>query len=189
MFRTKAQARRELEARRRALSAEEVVQKGREAQSHLASLSFFQSARVVGLYAAQPFEVPTSTLATLVRARGGVVCYPKVSPSDRVLTFHAVAADADLSPAGFGILEPPAAAAVTPLEELDVIVVPGVGFTRTGVRLGRGGGHYDATLSQARFRGISVGLSFANCIVSELPIEEHDRTVSWVVCENEAVST
>ncbi|MBX7114735.1 MAG: 5-formyltetrahydrofolate cyclo-ligase [Myxococcaceae bacterium] len=178
-----------LEARRRALSSEEVVAKGREAQKRLLSLSFFQTAQVVGLYAAQAFEVPTSALAAAIRQRGGTVCYPRVVPALRPLTFHAVSSEEALLAAVYGIREPAPSAPETPLQAIDVLVVPGVGFTRDGQRLGRGGGHYDGTLADPRFRGLSVGLAFADCVIDKLPTEGHDRNVNWVVSDIEAVST
>ena len=166
-----------------------MVAKGREAQQRLLSLSFFQEARVVGLYAAQAFEVPTSTLAAAIRQRGGTVCYPRVVRGLRPLAFHSVPNEAALVAAAYGVREPSPGQPETALEAIDVLVVPGVGFTRAGERLGRGGGHYDATLAAPSFRGLSVGLAFADCVIDKLPTEGHDRNVKWVVSDIEAVST
>lgn len=188
LFRTKVEARKVLEARRRSFRAEEVVEKGREAQSHLASLSFFRHARVVALYAAQPFEVPTTALAAQVRERGGVVCYPCATKQPGPMHFRSVKSEQELTPQAFQILAPAETAPLVPLEAIEVMVVPGVGFTRDGDRLGRGGGHYDMTLSTSQFRGISVGLTFADCIVDALPQKPHDCRVKWVVSEREAIA-
>lgn len=176
---SKAQVRVALEARRRALSAEEVKAKGGEAQRCLAALSSFRKAKTIALYAAQPFEVPTDALW-----QGTRMCFPRVTPGTRVLSMHTVASLAALVPRGkLQLREPAADAPSVPLEEIDFWVVPGVGFTPDGDRLGRGGGYYDATLAKARKDAVKVGLTFACCLVESLPTDAHDLRVDQVVTE------
>jgi len=57
---------------------------------------------------------------------------------------------------------------------VDVIVVPGLGFTLTGARLGRGGGWYDRFLTRVRPDAFKVGVCFAEQLLDELPLEAHD---------------
>ena len=176
---SKAQVRAALEARRRALSAEEVKAKGGEAQRGLAALSFFKEANTIALYAAQPFEVPTLALWTAPR-----ICLPRVSAGARVLSFHLVRDPSALVPRGkLQLLEPAEGAPEVNAEEIDCWVVPGVGFTRHGARLGRGAGYYDATLAGARRDAVKVGLTFECCLVDRLPTEPHDVRMDWVVTE------
>ena len=173
---SKAQVRVALEARRRALSAEEVRAKGGEAQRCLAALSSFREAKVIALYAAQWFEVPTDALW---RAR---VCFPRVVARGLALTMHEVSSPAALVLRG-KLLEPADDAPQVALEEIDCWVVPGVGFTPDGDRLGRGAAYYDATLARARPDATKIGLTFACCLVDALPAEPHDVRVDRVVTE------
>ena len=83
----------------------------------------------------------------------------------------------------FGIAEPEPGARTCPPGEIDLVVVPGVAFTAGGVRLGRGKGYYDRYLSQAEFRGVTVGVCYAHQLVGELPSEPHDVAVDCVVAE------
>ena len=83
----------------------------------------------------------------------------------------------------FGIAEPEPGARTCPPGEIDLVVVPGVAFTAGGVRLGRGKGYYDRYLSQAEFRGATVGVCYAHQLVGELPSEPHDVAVDCVVAE------
>jgi len=64
-------------------------------------------------------------------------------------------------------------------------VVPGLGFTADGKRLGRGGGYYDATLKAGSAGSRRVGLAFAEQLVEDLPTDEHDMDLHLVVTENE----
>lgn len=80
----------------------------------------------------------------------------------------------------FGILEPVATTPVEP-NEIDVMVVPGVAFTRNGARCGRGKGFYDKYLSHNNFRAYTVGVCYPCQVVNELPTEEHDKRLDKVV--------
>jgi 5-formyltetrahydrofolate cyclo-ligase len=63
------------------------------------------------------------------------------------------------------------------------VVVPGVAFSQDGHRLGRGGGHYDATLAQMP-RAVRLGVAFEAQLVAELPREPHDAPLDAVVTES-----
>jgi 5-formyltetrahydrofolate cyclo-ligase len=176
---SKAKARLALEARRRALTAEEVKVKGGEAQRCLAALPSFQAAKTIALYAAQSFEVSTDALWRPVR-----ICFPRVNPGSRVLSMHWVKSASELVPRGkLQLREPPEGAPEISPEEIDFWVVPGVGFTPRGDRLGRGAGYYDATLARARSEAAKIGITFACCVVQRLPLEPHDLRVDRVVTE------
>lgn len=69
------------------------------------------------------------------------------------------------------------------LHEVDVILVPGLAFTRAGLRLGRGGGYYDRLLAALPARSVRLGVCFEVQIVEDLPNEAHDRKVDAVVTE------
>ena len=81
---------------------------------------------------------------------------------------HHVSAPAlDLEPGQFGVLEPRAACPAVPLNALDLILVPGVGFAPDGRRLGRGKGYYDRLL--AGFQGTKCGIAFDWQVAMEIP--------------------
>jgi 5-formyltetrahydrofolate cyclo-ligase len=75
------------------------------------------------------------------------------------------------------------AARVVPPEEIDVILVPGLAFTRLGQRLGRGGGYYDRYLASLPAKTLKIGVCFGFQIVDALPTESHDQAVAAVVTE------
>jgi len=67
---------------------------------------------------------------------------------------------------------------------LDVVVVPGLGFTPDGRRLGQGGGHYDRFLPRLRPGCLTIGAAFAEQVVADLPVEAHDANVDAVVTDD-----
>ncbi|HEY4058127.1 MAG TPA: 5-formyltetrahydrofolate cyclo-ligase [Kofleriaceae bacterium] len=139
-----------------------------------------RSAHVVALYAAKGTEVATAKLDSALRGRGVRVVYPRVVDGQRELAFCAVPVEA-LVLGTFGLREPAAAVRAEPLDSIDVFVVPGVAFDRSGGRLGWGRGYYDATLASAR--GARMGLAFECQLVDEVAHEAHDIPMNLIVTE------
>ena len=68
-------------------------------------------------------------------------------------------------------------------ELLDVVVLPGLAFTREGERLGQGGGHFDRFLTRVRGDCLRIGVAFHEQLVEELPTERHDIAVDRVITD------
>ena len=69
------------------------------------------------------------------------------------------------------------------------MLVPGVGFTRAGRRLGRGAGFYDRAIECLRRDGpiLVIGLAFDVQVVEDLPIDDWDQAMDIVVSEARVV--
>jgi 5-formyltetrahydrofolate cyclo-ligase len=65
-----------------------------------------------------------------------------------------------------------------------VVIVPGLGFTRIGDRLGQGGGWYDRFLTATGEGCTSIGVAFQTQLLADLPVEPHDVSVDAVVTES-----
>lgn len=87
--------------------------------------------------------------------------------------------DRDLRPGQFGILEPAAHCPIADLMRLDFAVVPGIGFTFNGGRLGRGKGYYDRVLAGVPM--LKCGVAFDCQIVDEFPMEPHDVRLNCIL--------
>ena len=70
-------------------------------------------------------------------------------------------------------------------ESVDLVLVPGVAFTRSGDRLGQGGGWYDRFLPTARQDTRVVGVCFAEQVLDDLPVEDHDVRVDCVIDDSD----
>ena len=74
--------------------------------------------------------------------------------------------------------------------EIELMILPGVGFSLDGARLGQGGGYYDRTLRAARSRAkapLGVGVGFEAQIVANLPVTPSDESVDVLVTEKRLV--
>ena len=98
------------------------------------------------------------------------------------LHFGCVEQGEDMVLGPFGIWEPIQSAPPVAIDEIDLIVVPGVAFDRSGGRIGQGGGFYDRLLQH--YQGVSVGLAFSCQMYDQLPMNEWDRSVDIVLRGN-----
>ena len=77
--------------------------------------------------------------------------------------------------------------ALDSVDGLDVILVPGLAFTNTGARCGRGRGYYDTYLARAKERQtrppITIALAFNEQVVGDVPTDEHDFIIDHVLAE------
>ena len=67
--------------------------------------------------------------------------------------------------------------------ELDLIMVPGVAFDRTGARMGHGKGYYDKLLEHARPDTPLVALAFECQLFEEIPTQAHDVFMDKIITE------
>jgi 5-formyltetrahydrofolate cyclo-ligase len=148
----------------------------------LVALPAWERAGTVALHAALGAEVGTDEIARWAAAAGKRLAWPRLAASGRAMEFAACPA-ADLVPGPSRALEPPASAPVVPIEEIDLAVVPGVAFDEAGGRLGRGRGHYDATLALLRPGAARIGIAFEVQVVPGVPGEPHDVPLDAVVTE------
>ena len=174
-----------LRAAARALPTQGLEGASAEAQRRLLELPELDSVGVVFLYAAAAHEVSTDALAARLRARGMRLIFARVRGSE--LRLLEAKGPEDLAPGYQGILEPTSNGAEALPEEVDLFVLPGLLFDRSGHRLGRGGGHLDRLLEGAREDARRVGLCYAQRVVQELPAAPWDVAMHVVVTDREVI--
>lgn len=140
--------------------------------------------RSLAAYVAMRSEVDPAAIVAAARDRGIAVGLPVVLPEGG-LAFLRHEADDPLHPGGFGTSVP--AAHAVPVEP-EVIIVPLVGFDRSGTRIGYGKAHYDRTIARLRARGLApvlIGVAFSAQEVDTIPHEPHDVRLDLIVTETE----
>lgn len=183
----KVSLREELTAKRKAMAPDLIDARGIKIQARFLATPYYEKARTVALYAPIRGEVPTRDILTAALLDGKVVCYPLSHVHGRILSFRAITSESELEPGRLGVREPTSASELISVDQIDLFVVPGLGFTRGGKRLGRGGGYYDATLRAASQRSRRVGLAFSEQVVPELPTNGDDVDMDLVVTESESL--
>jgi 5-formyltetrahydrofolate cyclo-ligase len=162
---------------RRAIASEARQRAGAAVAARVMASEEFARARRVVVYAPTADELPTAQLVEAALAAGKLLLWPRVSAIGDLEV--AAARPHELARDAASMLAPPRAAHAEILRRGDLVIVPGLAFTRAGARLGRGGGHYDRLLDGVE--ATSLGVAFDIQLVDELPLEPHDRGVDLVV--------
>lgn len=177
----KAEMRLSLRRKLDAMSAEERRAGSARVRERLLASSY-GGARTVLAYLAFGEEVDLDPLLAMWIDEGRTVAIPRMDWDANTMTPIRLDALTDVEMRRFGVREP-AGSDVVAIEEIELALIPGMGFDDHGGRLGRGGGFYDRFLSELRrVSGAAlVGLAFDEQIVPNVPIEEHDVTIDAVV--------
>lgn len=173
----KRSIRREVRQRIKGLSAQDMVAAAEEIFGQVEQCAAFKESHSIALYAAMVDEVPTAATLDRWRAMGKHVVVPRVEGD--VMRFYDYAPE-NMQTGAFGIAEP-IGDKEYPAADIDLIVVPARAFTRSGVRLGRGGGFYDKYMSLPGFRAYKIGVAFGCQIFDELICDSHDIMVDDVI--------
>ncbi len=94
----------------------------------------------------------------------------------------------ELEPGFYGIPEPKKTLREQPdrtatLQEIELVLVPGLAFDAKGNRLGRGAGYYDRFLAKLPKSVKTVALAFECQLFESIPVEPHDRKVDYIITE------
>ena len=167
--------RREVRAKIAKLSAKERDIASSQIFNEIESLPEVNEASVIALFISLADEPVTADIIEHF-SRSKRVVVPRIEGEE--MNFYDISEG--VQPGAFGILEPTAATPSEPCE-IDVMIVPGVAFTRNGARCGRGKGFYDKYISRQGFRAYTIGVCYSCQIVDKLPTEEHDKTLNRVI--------
>ncbi len=133
----------------------------------------------VSAYLAMQSEVDVATL--FERLPGWRWVLPRVE-NEGSLTFRDRDVPREIHE--YGIEQPVDEGPVIPIPEIDVFLVPGMAFNRSGDRLGRGGGYYDRVLAQRRADSAAIGVTVSERVVELIPVQDHDQRVEWLATED-----
>ncbi|RAZ68462.1 5-formyltetrahydrofolate cyclo-ligase [Planococcus maitriensis] len=148
----------------------------------------FQQADTIGVTISRWPEVDTLPLIEACWNLGKKVAAPKCFAKDRTMDFRLFDSLDQLEVVYMDLQEPVEALtqAIGP-EDIGLLIVPGVVFTKSGYRIGFGGGYYDRYLSG--FNGNTRSLAFDLQLAGELPIESHDIPVDGIITETAAIDS
>jgi 5-formyltetrahydrofolate cyclo-ligase len=167
------------------MSEEERSEKSQKACQNLVSTSQFQRASTVMIYLSLPHEVDTSEVVLYAWQLGKTVVVPKISWQQR----HMIPVQINSLETGFSTevagLRNPVTGVPMPIEEIDLVVAPALGFDRKGNRLGRGASFYDRFFANKQLKAARCGFAFTEQLVDSVPVEERDEPVDFLVTDKE----
>ncbi len=179
----KTRLRRRLQARRESLPPSLRRRHGRRIKRRLLELPELQAARSVFVYVSRGSEADTQGLIRLWLKQGRIVCVPRLRGKTRMEAVRLHRWE-QLAPGAHGILtvaEPAACA-----EVIEAAIVPGLGFTEQGYRIGLGAGYYDRWIA-AHPRALLFSPVYECQLIEQLPVMSWDLPVHWIATERRLI--
>ena len=175
----------EMRARRASVTDEELRRASLLVWERLRDLEDFRTACVVHSYiGALPGEMRTELPIRWLIEHGRSVLVPRADIGAGTMSHVRLADWSLLSATRWGGVEPTEGDECG-VEEIGLVLVPGVAFDRKGRRLGMGGGFYDRFLVEVSAPKIALAHDFQ--VVEQVPAEDSDVPVDVIVTPDEVI--
>ena len=179
----KKKIRNELKLSRENLKPNEIDKKSLIIKEKLFATNEFKKSQKILFYVSYDNEVKTHEMIKESMDIGKTVCVPFVKKDEYKILPIKLENWNDLEIGSYNILEPKQDKLIEfPLEEIEMIIVPGIGFDTRGNRIGHGMGYYDRLLRRAK-NCFKIGLGFHCQIVEYIHADSHDIKLDMVITE------
>ncbi|KFM15026.1 5-formyltetrahydrofolate cyclo-ligase protein [Marine Group I thaumarchaeote SCGC AAA799-O18] len=158
----------------RNISSKKIYQKLKRVDSYINSQN-------IACYFPIGSEVDTNNIMLDILERGKNMLLPKIV--DNNLEFYSIPNLEKLEKGRFDIMEPKDSCKKA--EKIDCILVPTVGISKSGDRLGYGSGYYDKFLSFTD--AVKISLTYSKQIVKSIPSESYDIKIDLIITEDEII--
>jgi 5-formyltetrahydrofolate cyclo-ligase len=180
MSEEKARVRDILRARKDAMIPEDRLSYSTRITRHLMNL--IKKGETVMVFTSKEKEVNTKPLILALFEAGNPVVVPIIVKEDVSLRLSYLRDFSALVPSTFGVPEPIGSEIPADARDVDTIILPMLGFDRTGGRIGYGAGYYDRFLSKNPDL-VKIGVAFACQEFPGLPVDENDIRMDYIITE------
>ena len=171
--------RKEFREKRRRLSAARQDEHGQAVRSHLINAQLAMQTKAVAGYLVDDGELDLKATFEYLWSQAVEVSVPKIR--DRSMYFVRYRKDEPMEINRFGI-EEPQSNQIVEIDKHSVVLFPGVAFSYSGQRMGRGGGYYDRYFADHKAM-IKIGVAHSFQLLDDLPSHTHDIKLDAVVSE------
>jgi len=179
----KSNLRKILLERRDSLSYDLIEISSKQIHNKIKQIPLFQKAKTIASYFPIGSEIKTQDIMQEILSSGKTLLLPKVVDND--LVFKKINGFENLEKGEFNIMEPKEECPI--IKKIDLMLVPTIGITREGIRLGYGYGYYDRFL--AKNNTPTIALINTVQVVKSIPKSENDIKVDWIVTEDDYFKT
>ena len=167
---------------------ENAPQNHKELQKHVGGLLAQENAECCIGYLAFQQEPVLDQLLGKWLAHNRKLLLPRFNAATRQYELVEVTdLDSQIAPGHYGIREPkPQLVAIQQVIQKAVWLVPGLAFTESGARLGRGAGYYDRLFTQFP-QGKRIGIAWEMQLLPEIPQEPWDLPMDYIVTETRTI--
>jgi len=150
----------------------------------------FLNCKNIMLYLSFGNEVNTYALARWCLENGKNVIVPYcINETREIIPFEINNLTSDLTKSSFGIMEPKHnLLQKADLEEVDLIIVPGVVFDEYCNRIGFGAGYYDRFLPKRAKNTCTMGIAYDYQVINKIPTGVYDVPLDFIITEKRIIS-
>jgi 5-formyltetrahydrofolate cyclo-ligase len=146
----------------------------------------WKQSAIIGVTLSKFPEVDTYPIIRKAWEQGKTVVVPKCYPKEKKMSFRVLSDFSQLESVFYGLLEPiEEKTQLINHENIDLIIVPGLGYTKEGYRVGFGGGYYDRYLKN--YSGKTISLAFHSQMIPSFKAENHDIPVEKIITNDEVI--
>lgn len=191
VFNEKKILRKEILAKRKNIDVVEKQKMDRKILDKFYESKYYREAINIFIYISYDSEINTKEIINKALRDNKKIYVPRTEFKTRLMDAVEIASLDNLIENKYGILEPAVEDAHIDPNELDLIVVPGVAFDRTGGRMGYGAGFYDRYFKKInkentkKIRKLALAYDFQ--ILENIPMNERDVPVTYIITEKEFI--
>lgn len=186
MMLTKAELRTKNKKLRSQMTMAEVDRKSCDAAKWFLVSEIYKQAETIMVYNPLGNETDTEGIIRQIFADGKRVSFPVTKPETGEITAYYADECTEFEKGAFSVYEPkntkPADA-----NDIDVVIVPGIAFDKTGARVGFGKGCYDRFLDKTA--AVKVGYCYGFQICDIIVADKHDIAMDYLVSETGMMKT
>ena len=168
---------------RNSSSIEAIQRMSEDIQTRIINTDEFINAKTVAAYYPVGSEVSTLKILSTALYWQKHLALPRVEDADSIIFAEVNDLDKDLEPGKYKIKEPKNRC--LKINEMDLVLVPGIAWDEHGHRLGYGKGYYDRYLPS--ITAASVGLAYDFQVLENIPHEKNDFRVNLIVTEKRVI--
>jgi 5-formyltetrahydrofolate cyclo-ligase len=171
------------------LSDRELAEKASGIEKRLFEFANFLESNIVLLYINNGSGVITKETIKKCFDQNKIVVLPAHDPEKHEMKLMKIKnLDTDLTICPGGLLKPDAGRCKNvPFERIDIAIIPGVALDEKGGRIGTGDGYYDKLIPKLSITTRKVALAFEDQIISQVPMESHDKHVDIIITEKRII--
>ncbi len=185
----KKEIRQKMIQKRKSLSTNDLKDKSLQILKQLQGVESYKNATRLMTYVPFQEEIHTTLIIEDFLSRNREVYIPVTQPKEKkIIVSRLLDLEKDLETGHFGVLEPKAfALRPTDPKEIDLIIVPGLAFTKSGYRIGYGGGYYDRFLPTLAHKPATIALALDFQVMDTLPLNDFDVPVDMIITESQVI--
>jgi 5-formyltetrahydrofolate cyclo-ligase len=183
----KSDIRKDILYKRNSLSESEIINNSKIISLRVIATKEYQSSKSIGAYYPTGSEVKTFDIIKHSIDNKKEIGLPQVIDSTKIKFFKIIEDSFEkikFTKGKYGIFEN--SLSTTSIDQMDLLIIPGIAFDLQGNRIGYGKGYYDRFLSSRKTKYV-IGLAYETQVINESPNNHYDIPVNIIITEKRTI--